>query len=383
MLLLLFALSVHAQPFNGNNYGSYGNNFYSVGTPTLNGPQFPPAAGPSAFDFRQAAFDRRQADRNVWASQADYRGNNIFYNVPLPTLFPNAAFDGFNSDGFLDFGAYSKASSDAQNERRMQLEINHFRATHPRMTWEDRNKLDDLILQRDAFHNQKLRRTLSISDFSPAGPYDISSVFDVRGKALDANLAQNELYDARQSIREDRSRDNIVELRNAREGVAQADLREDAARINIFGSDSGFYHFSPILKKKASQIKLDTGYRNLRTAQQKYLQDPSEDNRLEVQLADLFIRATEEEDESNKGAIVSTSLANSNSRLGLLSVIASAKNEQDESRLWLKYNRLKRQILLRKQAQEMQGGGSGSGSAADQLMSGSNRATQTDASAIN
>jgi len=179
----------------------------------------------------------------------------------------------------------------------------------------------------------------------------ISAFFERRSNENYYSLAKNALYDARQDFQPG-DVDSFRTLRNARDDVEPADQRRDANTYDLLGTTfNGAAKLGPIFRKKASQTKIETGYRNLRAARQDFAEDPSEDNRLALQIADVFVRASEEEDEGNKDDIVTSALFSGAAlRTRILGFIASGKNFQDESRLWLRYSRLKRQQLLRKQA---------------------------------
>lgn len=364
MLLVLFALSVAAQQSGGGFGGGFPGSSFGAGTsaaqssqstsasPSRTQPQPGPdtPSGPSIFELRQA-------DRNVWINQAAYRGDNVIYNVPL------GVFGIENSPSFLgNIGRSYKADSAAQQQQYFQREINHLRATTPRLTWEDRNKIDDFALQRDAAYNTKLRRVSGILPFDAIsfGGGSISSVFDVKAKQLTYNLAENGLFDARRAYAADPSRENLIALRNAQDGVLQADHRQDASTYDLLGGGfGGAFRFGPVFRKKASETKLDTGMRNLRVARQEYAQNPTQDNYSKLRLADLFVRATEEEDESNKNDIVTSLLVGDLSSPGddasfIWNTVMSGKNAEDESRLWLRYARLERENLQRQRAEFLQ-----------------------------
>jgi hypothetical protein len=256
------------------------------------------------------------------------------------------------------FSTTAKAASAQRDEDRLQDQIYHYRATHPEMTRDDRDALDDLVLEREAWRNQKLRRVVSLvpnTVISSTGA-PISAFFERRSNDNFYSLAKNALHDARQDF-EPGDEDSFRKIRNARDDVEQADQRRDANTYDLLGTTfNGASRLGPIFRKKASQTKIETGYRNLRAARQDFAEDPSEDNRLALQIADVFLRASEEEDEGNKDDIVTGALfpaATIQSRI--LGTIASGKNFQDESRLWLRYSRLKRQQLLRAQAKSLEG----------------------------
>jgi len=276
----------------------------------------------------------------------------MFYTTPWDTLFPRANPDltSFIGGGLSTFAATSRAASSQMDERRIQDEIDHFRATHRQLTREDRNVLDDLFLQREASRNSKLKNVvLTIPSIGPVpGGGSVYSLFEKRAYDSDFALAQNTLHDARQDHREEPSEDTVIQLRNARDDVEQYDSRRDASTFDLLGDRAR--GLGAVLRNKASQLQLDTGYRSRRAAQEDFAEDPSEINRMKLQLANVFIRATKEEDAANKAEL----LLSSSGPLGMASLILNGKNFQDESRLWLRYARLERQILLRERAQGMQ-----------------------------
>jgi len=376
MLLVLFALSVHAQSGGGFPGGSSSGAGTSAAqsnpqtsTPTRTNEQ-PGSSSPPA-PTAPTYFQLQQADRNVWISQAALRGDTPIYNIPLGVIGIDP-----NPYPFLgSIGLAYKADSAAQSVRYYQREINHLRATTPQLTREDRNKIDDFALQRDSAYQTKLRRESGLLPFDAITPGggSISSVFDVKAKQFTQNLAQNTLFDARRAYAADPSRENAIALRNAQDGVQQADQREDASKYDLLGSSfGGAFRFGPVFRKKASQTKLDIGMRNLRVARQEFAQNPSQDTHAKLQLADLFVRATEQEDDSNKNDIITSLLVGDLSSPGddasfIWNTVQSSKNSQDESRLWLKYARLQRADLQRQKAQSLQSDSSSSPVASQML----------------
>jgi len=366
-MLFLLAVSAQAQsPYYG------GNNIYA-GTPApvytgYQSPQsyyMPPPAVPAVPVVPAApaapsnpAFDLSQMNRQVDAARYQALGHNLFYTTPLATLFPDTTFTG-NVNAFGQYGNYLKAKGSQIDEHRLDRQINYYRATHPAMTITDQNKVDDLILQREAARNSMLRRAVSIiphTTIPGAGP--VSVFFDARAQQDNVQLAKNTLFDARQTAATATapSQTTVVALRNARDNVDQAQYRREGSTLDLLGNSfGGAGKLGPVFRKKASQEKLDVGYRNLRVAQDAYAKDPSEDNRLNLKLANLFIRATSQEDDANTDDVLVASAFPLGSVRGLIAgKIASSKNFQDESNLWLKYNRLQRQILIRKQQEQLQ-----------------------------
>jgi hypothetical protein len=375
MLLLLalsaqlsaYAQQLYAQPsFVGGNgvfsgAGTSAPNFpaYASGYAPIVRPVAPQFARPVVPLADTSRFDLRQADRAVRSAQIGAQANNLFYTTSWATTFPNAdpGTTSLLSSGLGRFSLTAKAASAQRNEYRLQDEIDHYRATHPEMTREDREVLDDLVLEREASRNDKIRRVVSLVPnlvVSGTGA-PISAFFERRSNDNSYSLAKNALYDARQDFKPG-DEDSVRSLRNARDDVEQADQRRDANTYDLLGTSfNGAAKLGPIFRKKASQTKIETGYRNLRAARQDFAEDPSEDNRLALQIANVFVRASEEEDEYNKDDLVTSALFPAASmRTRILASIASGKNNQDESHLWLRYSRLKRQQLLRKQAKGVQ-----------------------------
>jgi hypothetical protein len=278
----------------------------------------------------------------------DYRGNKLFYTT-WNTLVPSS--NSLIGGGLSAFAAVSRATSKQMDYQRIQDEIDHYRATHSQLTREDRNVLDDLILQRDAARNSKIKSTVLAIPGIPGGG-SIFSFFDKRAHDSDFALAQNALHDARQDHKEEPSEDTVIQLRNARDDVEQKESRRDASTFDLLGDRAK--GLGAVYRNKASQLQLDTGYRSRRAAQDDFAEDPSESNRLKLQLANLFIRATKEEDAANKAELF---LSSTSSPLAMASLILNGKGFEGESGLWLRYARLERQILLRERAQAMQDNG--------------------------
>jgi len=207
------------------------------------------------------------------------------------------------------------------------------------------------VLQRDSARYQKLRRSVETFPVLPAlrtGGY-APAFFERRANEKDSQLARNAVSDARSDLKEDPTRDNFALLRNARDNVKQADARRDANTFDLLGSSAnGAGRFAGVFRKKASQTKLDSGYRSLRLAQQEYAKNPTEINRMNVQLANLYIDATLQEDDGNTNEITGT-IAGLNANAKALNTILFWKNFQDESNLWLRYDRLARKILIAQQ----------------------------------
>jgi hypothetical protein len=312
-------------------------------------------ARPLVSASQQDLFNLRQENRAVNAAELNARANNMFYNTPWEAMFPFAPTAGLTS-GFTRYGNTAKAKVNQLEEDRLQDKIDYFRATHPQpLSRDDQNALDDLVLQREYFRHQKQRRFSAAIPGAviPSTGASIATFFDRRANEDGYYLAKNALSDTRENYQAKPDQENLVKLKNARDDVEQADDRKDASTFDLLGSSfNSAGRLGPIFRKKASQTKLDIGYRNLRAARQDFAQSPSEDNRMNLQLANLFIRATEQEDGANKADIVIGTLMPNVPTL-LKAFISSGKNYQDESHLWLKYERLKRQILLRKQAKAL------------------------------
>jgi len=288
-------------------------------------------------------------------AELNTRANNMFYNTPWEAMFPFADTNGLTS-GFTRFGNTAKAKVNQLEEERLQDKIDYFRSTHPQpLSRDDQNALDDLVLQREYFRHQKQRRFSAAIPGAviPSTGASIATFFDRRANEDYYDLAKNTQKDVREDYQQSPNEDNLVKLKNARDDVEQADQRRDASTFDLLGSSfNSAGRLGPIFRKKASQTKLDIGYRTLRAARQDFAEDPSEDNRMNLQLANLFIRATEEEDGANKADIVIGTLMPNVPTL-LKAFISSGKNYQDESHLWHRYEKLKRQILLRKRAQAL------------------------------
>jgi hypothetical protein len=258
------------------------------------------------------------------------------------------------------------ADSAAQQERYFQNEIDYLRASKPVLTQADRDKIDDFALQRDYAYNTKLRRGVSlVSSLDLPGELgSFSSIFDVRAKNDGWILAQNKLTDARRAYQADPSRKNAIALQNAQDGVDQADFRKDASSVDLLGGTfDNINRFGGVFRKKASETKLQIGLRNLRVARENYSKDPSEDNWYALRLADLYVRATEEEDETNKNEVVVDLLLDSGDSAGdaaglIWNYALLNKNSEDESWLWLKHARLEREQLQRQRARALQAGAS-------------------------
>jgi len=347
-MLLLFTLGVSAQP------ALFGSGPYSgVGMPA---PLYPPSAPQQVVaqhgGLSQDEWDLRQANQLVRADILDVQGNKFFYNVPFGVLLPDAEPALAANTNFLRFGGYSKAASVQIDEQRIQDEIDYYRRTHPKLTLDDRIHLDDLKLQLESAHNQKIRRGIQTIPLaysaSVTGAYP--AYFERKANQNDLDLAQNALHDARGEYREGQSQDKLVDLRNAQDDVKQMQARRDSNTFDILGLVGGnpaATTMAPLLRKKASQAKLDVGHRNLRTAQQNYAKDPSKINAMKLRLANLYIDATEREDVANSQEVI---FASNFGEFGRLNLLSNIKNFQQESEIWLRYDRLSRKILLEEQA---------------------------------
>jgi hypothetical protein len=312
-------------------------------------------ARPLVVPGQQDRFDLRQQNEALRNAELNARGNNMFYNTPWEAMFPNADTTGLTS-GFTRYGNTVKAVVNQREEERLQDKIDYFRRTHPQpLSRDDQNALDDLVLQREYFRHQKQRRfsaTIPGAVISSTGS-SVATFFDRRANQDYYDLAKNTQHDTREDFQEAPNQENLIKLKNARDDVEQADQRRDASTYDLLGSSfNSAGRLGPVFRKKASQTKLDIGYRNLRVARQDFAEDPSEDNRMTLQLANLFIRATEQEDDANKADIVIGTLMPNVPTL-LKAFVSSGKNYQDESHLWHRYERLKRQILLRKRAKAL------------------------------
>jgi hypothetical protein len=345
--------------------------YNGVGTPSS-------VYAPQYYAPRQGlGFDLRQANRMVDASELNAKGNNLFYNVPWFILNPETIVSplptNYNFAALPIFGNIAKAGAQQMNEDRIQAEIDHYRRTHQEWTREDQDHLDDLVLQRESARNQKMRRFINTMSPAPNGMFfnpfatpivastggPLSAFFERRANENDAELAQNNLHDARQDYREEQNQGNKIEVRNARDNYVQADQRADANTYDLLGTKlNSASRLGPIFRKKASQTKLEIGYRNRRAAQQDFNEDPSEENRDELRLADLFIDATEQEDQANRAEIVFGTFGLTALPIPLTtifkSVISNNQNFQDEAQIWLRYDKLKRRILIKQKAKEAQ-----------------------------
>jgi len=373
--LLLFTLGVSAQPAlygNGPYFGAgmpapiYPPNARQVAPQQVQvGPQWQGSsqAGPWQ-GISQSEWDLRQQTRVVNAQKLDLRANDLFYNTPIGVMFPNADPVLGANTGLLRYAGYAKAEVNQKIINRIQDEIDYYRSTHPQLTLDDRNYLDDLRLQLDSARNQKIRRTFQAVPIP--GPF--ASVFERKARAADIDLAQNALHDARSDVRQDQSQDSVVDLRNAQDNVEQAEDRHDATTFDLLtgaGAAPTQVALGPLFRKKASQAKLNIGYRNLRVAQQNYDEDPSESNRMKVRLARLFIDATEQEDDANLNEVLFSTNFN---QFGLMNVILQSKNFQDEADLWWQHERLRRKILLNDQTADAQSQVSDSNPVAEQML---------------
>jgi hypothetical protein len=353
-MLFLFAVSAQAQSIY------YGGNI-NAGTPApvYAGPQspqsyyVPPPVPPPASN---PAFDLSQMNRQVLAARYQADGHNLFYTTPFGVLFPNVDTTGLDVNAFGQYGNFLKAKGNQIDEHRLDRQIDYVHATQP-MTVDSQNQVDDLVLKEQIAHNEYLRRAAAIIpgslDFGT--PSQVASAFfDRRAQQDNVQLAKNSLFDARQAYGTDPNQPHERALRDARENVQQADDRRDATTFDVLGNHFHGAVLGPAFRKKASQEKLDVGYRDLRDAQDAYAKDPSEDNRLALKLAQLFVRATSQEDDANTDDVLVGAAFGGNVKGLIAGQIASSKNSQDESDLWLKYNRLQRQILIRKQQEALQ-----------------------------
>jgi len=162
--------------------------------------------------------------------------------------------------------------------------------------------------------------------------------------------------------------------------------RSDADTYDLLGYKSfgGAGRLGPIYRKKASQEKLSQGYRDRRVAEEAYAKDPSEDNRLALHLANLFVRASEKEDEANQDDIVVNTLAPGGvvfpSATLVGGIISTNQKFQDCADLWLQYDRVKRQILIHQRqeaTQTTQADAGASNTVAQRMLSLSNYGPQS------
>jgi hypothetical protein len=374
-MLFLLAVSAQAQPF-------YAGTSMPAYAPAYAGPISPqsyylPPVAPVAAALPVApvaaavpaaaappsnpAFDLSQMNLQVDAARYQSLGHKFIWTAPWSLVYGGG---GGNLGAFGQYGNYLKAKGSQIDENRLDRQIDYYKATHQPMTVKDHDAVDDLVLQREAARNTKLRRSVAIF-----APQPFPAFFDRRAQEDNVQLAQNGLFDARQTYGTDPTQPNQIALVNARENVDQADNRRDATTFDILGAASPSVGvLGPVYRKRASEDKLDIGYRNLRTAQDAYAKDPSQINALNVKLANLFIRATSQEDDANKDDVIAGSLVP-----GAGGVIAgkllSSKNSQDESDLWYKYNKLQRQILILQQQQALQSS-SQAGNTVDQQLLG-------------
>jgi len=179
----------------------------------------------------------------------------------------------------------------------------------------------------------------------------MSAFFARRGNQDDVTLAQNGLQDARSTYQQDPDQANYVGVRDAQDNVQQFQDRRDADTYDLLGNSlGGAGRLGAIFRKKASATKLQTGYRDRTAAEAAYRADPSEDNRLNLRLANLFIRATQKEDEANNDDIVVSTLVPGGAAIptstAMEGLIAENQKFQDCADLWLEYDRVKRQIVV-------------------------------------
>jgi len=378
MLLLLAFSAVAAQPLAGRMYGPNGP---LPGTPGPYPARYASAYAPQRSSLpSQDQFDLYVANEEVRSDQIARRGNAAAYNVRFSTAVPSTTIPTANQDTFLRFGTVTKGVANSVTEQTIQDKIDYFRATHKGpLTQEDRNTLDDLRLQLDAARNQKVRRYTAalpigstIGTFSSTGA-QFSAYFERKAHDADLTLAQNQLVDARQDYAKDPSQQNKVDLVNARDTEDQARDKRDANTFDLLGTTVGYAPVAgPLLRKRASASQIEVGQRNLRVARANYANDPSQDNLDQLRLADLFLRASQDDDQANsKDLLVSslltnfgTTLTTGQSNLNTWSQVLSARTFDVESRKWLRYSRLKRQILERKIAQKASGASSSSTAAA-------------------
>lgn len=356
MLLLLAFSAVAAQPLAGRLYGPAGPAF---GTPSAYPNAYAPAPRRSWIPS-QDQFDMYVANQEVRSDERARQGNYYVYNVPPALILPNIATTPINKQiDVMKFGAAAKAGANYMNEQLIQDKIDYFYATHPGpLSLEDRNTLDDLELEREAARGQKNRRATSAMTTAifPNGA-SYSHWFDRQSHEAGLELAQNRLVDARQDFQEDPSRQNRIDVINARETAEQMRDKRDANSFDLMGYSKPYTSvIGPALRKRASGTQIEIGERNLRVARDAYAKDPSQDNYDQVRLAKLFLEASIDDDDANSKDLLASSITakytgsitTTMQHLNLYSFILMNKNLDQQSRKWLRYSKLKRQILRRK-----------------------------------
>jgi hypothetical protein len=307
-----------------------------------------------------------QADQTVLADERNLQGNNLFFNTPWELMFPNANPDttAAADSTFLRFAPVAKAAAAQINEDRVEDAIDNFYRTRGPgpLSQADRNQLNDLVLQRESFRNQKMRRFVStIPGTLTTTGAPISAFFERRANQDDAYLAQNQLYDARQAFQTTKDRASRVKVLNAENMQQQAEDRRDANTYDLLGYGTQFNgaaRLGPIFRKRASEQTLQAAYRDLRLAQDNFAKDPSEDNRQQVKLARLFLEANQHDDNANNADVLLSTLipggASVSSTITVGSLLINGQEFQDSSKAWLQYDKLKRRILLKQHAAALQ-----------------------------
>lgn len=369
MLLLLAFSAVAAQPLAGRLYGPAGPAF---GTPNAYPNAYAPAPRRSWIPS-QDQFDMYVANQEVRSDERARQGNYYVYNLLPAQILPGIATTPIeNQKNFLRFGAAAKAGANYMNEQLIQDKIDYFYATHPGpLSLEDRNTLDDLELEREAARGQKNRRATSAmaNAFFPNGAF-YSDWFDRQSHEAGLELAQNRLVDARQDFQEDPSQQNRIDVINARETAEQMRDKRDANSFDLMGFSKPYTSvIGPALRKRASGTQIEIGERNLRVARDAYAKDPSQDNYYQVRLAKLFLEASIDDDDANSKDLLRNAVTvkyagsmtpTTAQHLNLYSTILMNKNLDYQSRKWLRYSKLKRQILRRKLQAKRQGSSSSS-----------------------
>lgn len=356
MLLLLAFSAVAAQPLAGRLYGPAGPAF---GTPNAYPNAYAPAPRRSWVPS-QDQFDMYVANQEVRSDERARQGNYYVYNVLPAQILPGIATTPIDNQlNFLRFGAAAKAGANYMNEQLIQDKIDYFYATHPGpLSLEDRNTLDDLELEREAARGQKNRRATSVmanAVFPNKALY--ANWFDRQSHEAGLELAQNRLVDARKDFQEDPSQQNRIDVINARETAEQMRDKRDANSFDLMGETMPYtFVIGPALRKRASGTQIEIGERNLRVARDAYAKDPSQDNYDQVRLAKLFLEASIDDDDANSKDLLTSSIVTkfkgrittTMQHLNLYSTILMNKNLDQQSRKWLRYSKLKRQILRRK-----------------------------------
>jgi len=331
----------------------YGVQPPAVYAPAVYGPP-PVAPAPAPAPSGPSPFDTYVANQAARVENYAVTGNNVLWNIPWSQLFPGTPLASGQFDFLTGYAAVNKGEWAGGQEDLIDQQISHFRRTHRGpLTQTQRNQLQDLQLHKQMYHNIKLRRTASLLPITLPGGAGVSTYFKRQSHEDQLQLAQNQLDDARRTYDKTPNPQNAEQVQQAHENIRQAQDWKEADTFDLLGTNFGNAgRLAPFFRTKASTKAKQTAQQKRQDAEAAYRKDPTDVNRLKLQIAMATVKAWHADNDANKQEIAYASIGGS-SLSKLLGVVGNAQDFQNEERYWDKVARMNRALVHLERANAM------------------------------